>query len=58
MTKLVAYIGLAAAAFVAALGNYWFTFGLWPKSWLSFTLFLCVSMGITALKGALDRENE
>lgn len=44
MTKGIALIALLGASFALSMGNYWYTFGLWPKSWLSFFLFAMGNM--------------
>lgn len=44
MTQLVALVSLLVLGFVIALGNYWFTFGLWPLSWWSFFGFGAASI--------------
>ena len=53
MTKTIALFALRTIAIGLMLGNYWFTFGLWPKSWTAFVLFavasLLVSSGIQAV---------
>ena len=53
MTKAVALFGLTAVSFAATLGNFWFTFGLWPKSWSSFALFFAISVTTTMLYRAV-----
>ena len=32
MTKAIALLSLLAIQIMLTMGNYWFTFGLWPKS--------------------------
>lgn len=53
MTKLIAVLSLSAISIGLTFGNYWFTFGLWPKSWISFVLFavgfMIISSAITAV---------
>jgi hypothetical protein len=39
VTKTIALVALVAIQIVIALGNYWFTFGLWPRSWGWFVFF-------------------
>lgn len=39
MTKFIAILLIFILQLILTLTNYWFTFGLWPKSWTSF--FLC-----------------
>jgi hypothetical protein len=49
MIKLIAILSLISLQFVVGLGNYWFTFGLWPKSWISFFGFMACSLTLSAL---------
>lgn len=36
VARFIARMGITAATLALSLGNYWYTFGLWPKSWWSF----------------------
>lgn len=36
--------------------NYWFTFGLWPKSWTSFVLCSISSIALLIMSQALQSE--
>jgi hypothetical protein len=49
MVKTVAILALVVIAFGLSLGNYWWTFGLWPKSWGSFLGFACASLIVHGL---------
>jgi len=49
MAQIVAVIGLMIAAACVALGNYWYTFGLWPRSWWAFVGFLLANIFIQQL---------
>lgn len=57
MTKFVAKVGIIVGFGVCALGNYWFTFGIWPRSWWSFTLFLLASIVLMGMNEAIDKES-
>lgn len=46
--KVIAMLALLILALGVSLANYWFTFGLWPKSWTSFVL--CWLASITVMK--------
>ena len=48
MTRAIARAALAAVALGLALGNYWFTFGLWPRSWAAFAFFALAGMAVHA----------
>ena len=56
MTKAIAALALVALQIIATLGNYWFTFGLWPHSWMSFIAFGVAHMLITSALMAVGRE--
>lgn len=57
MTKLVAYAALLVAALGLMLGNYWFTFGFWPKSWPSFFGFGMASIAVALILEAIKKEH-
>ena len=57
MSKAVALIALVVAAAFVALGNYWYTFGLWPRSWWAFFGFLGLQILIMQLRDAIQRED-
>jgi len=39
MVRTVALVALMVISVGLSLGNYWWTFGLWPRSWGSFLGF-------------------
>lgn len=43
MSKTIAGVALIAIQCGLTLGNYYFTFGLWPRSWGSFALFIILN---------------
>lgn len=49
MIQVVAILSLVIISFGLSLGNYWFMFGLWPKSWLYFFAFMVANMVTTTL---------
>jgi len=53
MTQLIAMLALIVISIGLTFGNYWFTFGLWPKSWLSFIAFGLASMILGAAMSAV-----
>lgn len=57
MTKFVARISLFIAQIGVMFGNYWFTFGLWPKSWTAFFGFASVGVLLLALGLIIERED-
>jgi hypothetical protein len=58
MNQAIALLSLTAISIGLMFGNYWFTFGLWPKSWTAFALFgiasMIVSWAITAVMKSND----
>lgn len=56
MTKFIARTGIFAAQAAVMLSQYWFTFGLWPKSWVSFVLCAVASLTLLAFSIAIDKE--
>ena len=56
MTKMIAILALVVIAIGLQFGNYWFTFGLWPKSWTSFVLFGLASMILSSALQAVMKD--
>ncbi len=42
--KLVALFAVLALSFMIQLGNFWFTYGIWPRSWGAFAFFTIASI--------------
>jgi hypothetical protein len=57
MAKAIAQFALIAGSFGVTLANCWFTFGLWPKSWLSFTICFFATVTIAMLHLAIAAED-
>ncbi len=55
-TRTIAVVALAALAIGTMLGNYWFTFGLWPRSWGSFLFFAATQLVLSGLMDIVRRE--
>lgn len=55
MTKFLAHCFLIVAGLVIMLGNYWFTFGLWPQSWVSFVVFGMASLTLILLRTEMEK---
>jgi hypothetical protein len=49
VTKVIALMGLVAIQVALSLANYWFTFGLWPRSWASFVFYGLASVVVVGL---------
>ncbi len=58
MTKAVAKLGIIVALGFLSLGNFWFTYGVWPRSWWSFALFLLATIVVMGLDRAIEAEAE
>lgn len=58
MTKFIAKAGLHTAQVAIVFCNYWYTFGLWPKSWLSFFLCTTAAIMLIALGLVVDHESK
>jgi hypothetical protein len=57
-TKVIANVGLMAAGLALMLGNYWYTFGLWPRNWWAFVLFGVGNIVLLLLRTAIEKENK
>jgi hypothetical protein len=57
MAKTVAVIVLMVAAGCVALGNYWYTFGLWPRSWVAFFGFLVLQIIVRETFDAIRKDD-
>lgn len=58
MTEFVAHLGLLAMSVALQLANYWFTFGLWPQSWTSFTLCSTAYALLVAVRIGIDKDKK
>ena len=58
MAKFLAKLFILTGLFACSLGNYWFTFGLWPISWKSFALFFALTTVLTGLNLAIEAEKK
>lgn len=44
MDRFLAGLFLVCAIFANQLGHFWFTYGIWPRSWWSFTGFALLAL--------------
>lgn len=58
MTKFVALVSLIVISAFNSLGNFYFTYGIWPKSWGAFVLFTFTGMLIFAVISAVAKSDE
>jgi hypothetical protein len=58
LARFIARAALASLSFLLTLGNYWFTFGLWPKSWIAFAGFWFAGLSVMAFQVILSMEKD
>ena len=58
MTKFIAILALVVISIGIMLGNYWWTFGLWPQSWRAFTLFAIANVVVSTALSAVLKSDE
>jgi hypothetical protein len=56
VARFIARLMLFIAVYAISVGNFWFTFGIWPQSWAAFTLFTFLSFVVMCLGMALSAE--
>jgi hypothetical protein len=55
VTKFIALIGVVVLMALSGLGNFWFTYGIWPRSWVSYVAFSTIGLVLTsAFKSVLS----
>lgn len=57
MSKFVAAVALIAASGFIGLGNMYYTYGIWPKSWWAFAIFWVLGMIVYGLLSAIKKED-
>jgi hypothetical protein len=57
MASGIAYILLFVLGMLTSVGNYWFTYGIWPKSWLSFVVFTGITIVLHTCLTLLNKES-
>lgn len=55
LLSLLSTLLLIVMSVLTTLGNYWFTFGIWPRSWSWFIFFALCQLIITALLAAVGQ---
>ena len=58
MTQFIATTAILFFMACVQLGNLYYTYGIWPKSWGSFTLFFILGMIGYAIFDAIRKENK
>lgn len=44
LANFLALMFVVVASILTGLGNFWFTYGIWPRSWWSFTGFALLAL--------------
>lgn len=55
--RFIVMVLLLAAEAARGLGNLWFTYGLWPKSWTSFGIFATVGFVLVVFHVVIAMED-
>lgn len=58
MTQFIAISCLVALSVLCTLGNFWFTYGVWPRSWLAFVLFSLIGLLLMLMMQAVTKGDE
>lgn len=56
MTAFLANVAIIIASLALMLGNYWYTFGLWPRSWWAFFGFGMSMIVLMLIREAVQKE--
>lgn len=56
MSKNIAKLCILILMSLSTLGNCWFTFGIWPKSWFSFFSFFFIMIILMSMSTLVDKE--
>lgn len=57
IAKFIARLTLFVLSVLLALGNFWFTYGIWPRSWASFCIFGTLSFITMILYVAVSQDD-
>lgn len=55
MAKFIAFVLIIILQFICSLGNYWLTFGLWPRSWGWFIFFVACQLVLLSLSTIVSK---
>jgi hypothetical protein len=55
-SRMIARFLIFIGHYAVALCNYWFTFGLWPQSWVSFFVCATAALALVTMSMALNEE--
>lgn len=56
MLKVVGCVWMTASIMAITLGNFWFTYGIWPQSWWAFALFVFLGIANRFANEAILKE--
>ena len=56
MLLILSALFVVSLAALCVLGNFWFTYGIWPRSWWSFALFAILQLFLGVIVRRFDRE--
>lgn len=56
MEKFLAMVFVVLLVGFTMLGNFWFTYGVWPRSWWSFAFFVVAGMINAGLMNTLHKK--
>lgn len=57
MQSFLSSVAIVLLSSLTVLGNMWFTYGIWPRSWGSFVLFTFISYVVVILALLNNQEN-
>lgn len=55
LAKVVATLALMVISFGVTLGNYWYVFGIWPRSWVLYVVFCTLQIFMYGLLTAVGK---
>lgn len=60
MTKAIALLSILILILMmlALLGQFWFVYGIWPRSWGAFTLFFFIQLGLYGMMSVISKDDE
>ena len=51
-------IAIIALMSLSGIGNFWFTYGIWPRSWVAFTIFFFISLVLSLMLQQVYKDKE
>jgi len=56
MIRLIAATSITTLMILSTLGNFWFTYGIWPRSWGSFIGFGFINLVLVSMMAIVRKE--